>query len=47
MFAPYCSAHGSRVLLPMSSITRLESGECGLVAHFVCMCGEAGTWNSA
>ncbi|HJQ77452.1 MAG TPA: hypothetical protein VJ948_09360 [Acidimicrobiia bacterium] len=44
MFAPYCEAHGSRVLLSMSSITAIETGEDGLVAHFVCSCGTEGTW---
>lgn len=46
MFAPYCEAHGSRVLLSMNSITSIEHGEGGLIAHFVCTCGAAGTWEA-
>ena len=45
MFAPYCSRHGSRVLLPTSSITALERENGGLVAHFVCHCGASGVWS--
>ncbi len=44
MFAPYCTAHRSRVLLPMASITRLDSTENGIVANFTCICGEEGIW---
>lgn len=46
MFAPYCEAHRSRVLLPTSAITALVSTEKGIVAHFRCICGREGTWNA-
>lgn len=47
MFAPYCESHGSRVLLPTSAITALESTGRGMVAHFTCSCGETGVWKRA
>ena len=47
MFAPYCSYHASRVLLPNSAITALvRSEEGGLIAHFVCHCGQSGVWKA-
>ena len=46
MFAPYCTRHGSRVLLPNSAITALYRTDDGLVAHFTCHCGEPGTWRA-
>lgn len=46
MFAPYCTSHESRVLLPVTSIIRLESANDGMIAHFVCNCGNAGVWST-
>jgi len=47
MFAPYCESHGSRILLPTSSITALIPTHDGIVAHFTCTCGRTGTWQAA
>jgi hypothetical protein len=47
MFAPYCEAHGSRILLPTSAITALVSTEQGIVAHFTCTCGQTGIWRAS
>ncbi|MFZ0014454.1 MAG: hypothetical protein WAL25_10115 [Acidimicrobiia bacterium] len=44
MFAPYCEAHRSVVLLPTSSITAMTRGRQGLVVEFTCDCGQVGTW---
>lgn len=46
MFAPYCTEHGSRVLLPNSAITALVRGGegGGLIAYFTCHCGQRGIW---
>lgn len=47
MFAAYCSHHASRVLLPHSAITALvRSEKRGLIAHFVCHCGQSGVWEA-
>lgn len=46
MFAPYCDAHHSRVLLPTSSISSIARGEHGLVVQFTCSCGTTGTWTA-
>ena len=45
MFAPYCEAHGSRVLLPLSRIYGIERLDGCLLAHFECNCGQLGTWS--
>jgi hypothetical protein len=46
MFAPYCETHRSRVLLPTTAITALEHTEDGMVARFVCSCGQVGVWHA-
>jgi len=46
MFAPYCEAHDSRILLPTSAITALVSTESGIIARFTCICGTPGTWRA-
>ena len=46
MFAPYCEAHESRILLPASAITALVSTENGIIARFTCSCGTPGTWRA-
>lgn len=44
MFAPYCKSHGSRVLMPVSSIYAIAKEGDSLVAWFSCTCGAVGTW---
>jgi hypothetical protein len=44
MFAAYCPRHQSKILLSTDAITALIRTEDGLLAHFVCTCGEPGTW---
>lgn len=46
MFAPYCTRHGSRVLLPTSAITALVRGMDGIEAEFICHCGARGVWKA-
>lgn len=46
MFAPYCETHRSRVLLPTTAITALEHTDDGMVARFVCSCGQVGVWHA-
>ena len=46
MFAPYCTSHGSRVLLPTSAITALVRGMDGIEAQFICHCGARGVWKA-
>lgn len=44
MFAPYCTNHGSRVLLPLANIAAIVREDDGLVIRFSCTCGAQGTW---
>jgi hypothetical protein len=43
MFDVYCPGHQSRVLLGSRSITALENTPDGIVLHWHCRCGAAGT----
>jgi hypothetical protein len=45
MFAPYCPVHGSRVLLSLDDIERLEHTSNGIAVHYRCLCGYRGVWN--
>lgn len=46
MFAPYCAAHDSRVLLPMTSISAIEHDGDAFIVRFSCTCGATGTWKT-
>ena len=47
MFAPFCTRHGSRVLLPLTAISAIAHEDEGLVIAFSCSCGAAGSWRPA
>lgn len=40
MYAPYCSRHGSRVLLSWPRLRWLENTAAGIELTFECYCGE-------
>lgn len=44
MFAPYCTSHGSRVLLPLAAIGAVVREDERLTVRFSCTCGAVGTW---
>jgi hypothetical protein len=44
MFAAWCDAHDSRVLVTPSQITEIENDDGGIVVTFRCACGHLGTW---
>jgi len=46
MFSVHCPSHGAEVLLTQSNIESLENSEIGIVVHWVCWCGERGSFIS-
>ncbi len=44
MFAVNCPHHGSRVLLGLSDIDRIENTRHGIELHYTCSCGHHGKW---
>lgn len=39
MFAAYCPTHGSRILLDIGRLVRLDHTDHGIEAHLRCYCG--------
>lgn len=46
MFAPFCPAHQSRVLLSHGNIELLVNSETGIDIHYRCICGHRGVWRT-
>jgi hypothetical protein len=44
MFSVHCPNHGAEVLLTQSHIESLENSDVGIVVHWVCWCGERGSF---
>ncbi len=42
MFAPYCTGHGSRILLPLDAINAISRTAHGFRIDFTCTCGHRG-----
>ena len=46
MFSVHCPSHGAEVLLDETQIESIENSDVGIVVHWVCWCGERGSFVS-
>jgi len=44
MFSVDCPRHGTRVLLGLSDIDRINNTDHGIEVHYTCTCGYVGLW---
>lgn len=44
MLSVDCPRHGTRVLLGLSDIDRIERSPAGIEVSYTCSCGHHGTW---